>query len=121
GAGPGGLAAGMLLASKGYQVDIYEKNDRIGGRNAALTLGDFTFDTGPTFLSMLHLVEELFETTGRNVHDYMEAVELDPMYELRFEDQNLVMTRDPEEMRKQIDENFKGDGEGYARFMKDTG
>lgn len=121
GAGPGGLAAGMLLASKGYQVDIYEKNDRIGGRNAALTIGDFTFDTGPTFLSMLHLVEELFETTGRNVHDYMEAVELDPMYELRFEDQNLVMTRDPEAMRKQIDDNFKGDGDGYARFMKDTG
>jgi len=96
GAGPGGLAAGMLLASKGYQVDIYEKLDRVGGRNSALTLGDFTFDTGPTFLSMMHLVEELFEATGRNVHDYMEAIELDPMYELRFEDQNLVMTRDPE-------------------------
>ncbi|MFP3326298.1 NAD(P)-binding protein, partial [Planococcus sp. SIMBA_160] len=66
GARPGGFAAGMLLASQGYQVDIYEKNDRIGGRDAALTLDDFTFDTGPTFLSMLHLVEELFEATRRN-------------------------------------------------------
>ncbi|RNF39582.1 phytoene desaturase family protein [Planococcus salinus] len=121
GAGPGGLAAGMLLSSKGYQVDIYEKQDRVGGRNAALTLGDFTFDTGPTFLSMMHLVEELFEAVGRNVHDYMEAVELDPMYELRFEDQNLVMTRDAPAMAKQIDENFKGDGDGYRRFMKETG
>lgn len=121
GAGPGGLAAAMLLASKGYQVDVYEKQPWVGGRNAELRLGDFTFDTGPTFLSMLHLVEELFEATGRDLKDYMDAVELDPMYELIFEDQNLIMTRNNQEMKKQINENFKGDGDGYERFMKETG
>ncbi|MDQ0427964.1 MULTISPECIES: phytoene desaturase family protein [Caryophanaceae] len=121
GAGPGGLAAAMLLASRGYEVDVYEKQPWVGGRNAELRLGDFTFDTGPTFLSMLHLVEELFETTGRNLKDYMNAVELDPMYELIFEDQNLIMTRNNQEMKKQINENFKGDGDGYERFMKETG
>lgn len=121
GAGPGGLAAAMLLASKGYQVDVYEKQPWVGGRNAELRVGDFTFDTGPTFLSMLHLVEELFEATGRNLKDYMDAVELDPMYELIFEDQNLIMTRNNQEMKKQINKNFKGDGDGYERFMKETG
>ena len=29
GAGPGGLAAGMLLASKGYSVNIYEKQKKV--------------------------------------------------------------------------------------------
>ena len=120
GAGPGGLAAAMLLASKGYKVDVYEKQDRVGGRNAELRIGEFKFDTGPTFLSMIHILEELFEASGRHLKDYMEAIELDPMYELRFEDQNLIMTRDYEKMRKQIDENFEGDGEGYVRFMKDN-
>ena len=121
GAGPGGLAAAMLLASKGYKVDVYEKQPWVGGRNAELRLGEFTFDIGPTFLSMLHLVEELFEVTGRKLKDYMNAVELDPMYELIFEEENLVMTRNNQEMKKQINEKFKGDGEGYERFMKDTG
>ncbi|WKA50608.1 phytoene desaturase family protein [Planococcus liqunii] len=121
GAGPGGLAAAMLLASQGYQVDVYEKHDRVGGRNAELRLGEFVFDTGPTFLSMIHLVEELFEIAGRNLNDYMDAVKLDPMYELIFEDQNLVMTHNFDEMKKQIDENFEGSGEGYVRFMKETG
>ena len=121
GAGPGGLAAAMLLASKGYQVEVFEKQPWVGGRNAELRLGDFTFDVGPTFLSMLHLVEELFEVTGRKLKDYMDAVELDPMYELIFEDQNLIMTRNNQEMKKQINENFKGDGDGYERFMKETG
>lgn len=121
GAGPGGLAAAMLLASQGYEVDVYEKHDRVGGRNAELRLGEFVFDTGPTFLSMIHLVEELFEIAGRNLNDYMDAVKLDPMYELIFEDQNLVMTHNFDEMKKQIDENFEGSGEGYVRFMKETG
>lgn len=121
GAGPGGLAAAMLLASQGYEVDVYEKQDRVGGRNAELRLGEFVFDTGPTFLSMIHLVEELFEIAGRNLNDYMDAVKLDPMYELIFEDQNLVMTHNYDEMKKQIDENFEGSGDGYVRFMKETG
>ncbi|MGO1058681.1 phytoene desaturase family protein [Planococcus sp. FY231025] len=121
GAGPGGLAAAMLLASQGYEVDVYEKQDWVGGRNAELRLGDFVFDTGPTFLSMIHLVEELFSIAGRDLNDYMDAVKLDPMYELIFEDQNLVMTHNFEEMKKQIDENFDGSGEGYVRFMNETG
>lgn len=29
GAGPGGLAAAMILSSQGHEVDIYEKNEII--------------------------------------------------------------------------------------------
>ncbi|HSI67899.1 MAG TPA: phytoene desaturase family protein [Planococcus sp. (in: firmicutes)] len=120
GAGPGGLAAAMLLAGKGFKVDVYEKQDKVGGRNAELRIGDFVFDTGPTFLSMIHIVEEIFTAVGKNLHDYMEAIELEPMYELIFEDQKMIMTRNQKKMRAQIDENFAGDGEGYMRFMKDS-
>ncbi|MEH7438005.1 NAD(P)-binding protein [Neobacillus drentensis] len=31
GAGPGGLAVSMLLAAKGYEVVVYEKQSYIGG------------------------------------------------------------------------------------------
>ena len=46
GAGPGGLSAAMLLAHRGYKVEIYEKKDKIGGRNSPLEIGEFTFDMG---------------------------------------------------------------------------
>lgn len=36
GAGPGGLAAAMLLAGHGYQVDVFEKQPYVGGRNASI-------------------------------------------------------------------------------------
>ncbi|GAB6098768.1 hypothetical protein JCM16358_06470 [Halanaerocella petrolearia] len=35
GAGPGGLAAGILLASNGIDVTIYEKRRQVGGRNGS--------------------------------------------------------------------------------------
>ena len=52
GAGPGGLTAGMILAHRGFDVHIYEKDAIVGGRNALIKLGDYSFDTGPTFLMM---------------------------------------------------------------------
>ncbi|MBO8156549.1 MAG: phytoene desaturase [Bacillaceae bacterium] len=120
GAGPGGLAAAMLLASKGYDVQVYEKQPFIGGRNAALQLGEFTFDRGPTFLSMIHIVEELFGAARRNVYDYLKLIELDPMYQLIFEDKTLNMTRNPASMKKQIEQHFPGNNTGYDRFVKET-
>jgi phytoene desaturase len=36
GAGPGGLAAAMLLAKAGAQVTILEKQPRVGGRTSRI-------------------------------------------------------------------------------------
>ncbi|MGM0569002.1 MAG: NAD(P)-binding protein, partial [Elusimicrobiota bacterium] len=84
GAGPGGLTGGMLLAHRGADVEIFEKEDRPGGRNRDIQLGEFKFDTGPTFLMMKYVLEEMFEETGRKASDYMEFVKLDPFYRLQF-------------------------------------
>ena len=84
GAGPGGLTAGMLLARKGYQVDIYEKDSRVGGRNQAIRLGEYTFDTGPTFLMLLEVLDEAFRDAGRDMNKLLDLKRLEPMYRLRF-------------------------------------
>src|ERR1035441_10806115 len=48
GAGPGGLAAAMLLSQRGLKVEVFEKQKVIGGCNAEVVLGDYRFDLGPT-------------------------------------------------------------------------
>ena len=58
GGGPGGLAAALALLAKGYKVEVFEKDSVVGGRNKQFHLGEYRFDTGPTFLSMLHLLQE---------------------------------------------------------------
>ncbi|WP_273850567.1 phytoene desaturase family protein [Guptibacillus spartinae] len=119
GAGPGGLTAGMLLSSKGHSVTVYEKQSYIGGRTSGFERDGYCFDRGPTFLNMPHILEEMFEESGRNVHDYLDLIEVDPMYELKFDDVSFYPTRDQDEMVRRIEQTFPGDGEGYRRFMKE--
>lgn len=118
GAGPGGLTAAMLLGSKGYDVEIFEKDPVVGGRNQAIKLGDFTFDMGPTFLMMKFILEEIFDLAGRNVYDYLDIRSIDPLYRLQFGNgKTLLPTRDHAEMKAQIERLFPGNGKGYDRYM----
>ena len=41
GAGPGGLTTAMLLAKRGFRVTVFEKDDRVGGRNAGHLHGEW--------------------------------------------------------------------------------
>ena len=118
GAGPGGLTAGMLLSHQGFDVEIFEKEDRVGGRNAAIELEGFTFDTGPTFLMMKFILDEVFDATGRNSSDYLDFKKLDPMYRLIFADKTLDLTDDHKKMEETIAKLFPGDEEGYLRLLK---
>ncbi|TMW73700.1 phytoene desaturase family protein [Alteribacter natronophilus] len=120
GAGPGGLASAMLLAYRGFKVDVYEKQPYIGGRTSRHKVGDFQFDLGPTFFSMPHILEEIFEAAGKNLHDYVELKKLDPMYELDFDGLKISAVSDKERMKEQIDTLFPGSGKEYVRFMDDT-
>ncbi|EGP9210241.1 NAD(P)-binding protein, partial [Listeria monocytogenes] len=84
GAGPGGLAAGMLLSQLGYQVNIYEKNDRIGGRTALHRMGKYSFDVGPSALTMTHVLTSLFMDCNRNILDYVSLLPINPIHTLYF-------------------------------------
>ncbi|MFI2855719.1 phytoene desaturase family protein [Paenibacillus sp. JSM ZJ436] len=119
GAGPGGLASAMLLAGEGYDVAVYEKQPYIGGRTSRLEFEGYAFDRGATFLMMPQLLEELFESVGRSLHQYVDLVELDPLYQLRFGETRMDATRNREVMKERIEELFPGNGEGYVRFMKE--
>ncbi len=118
GAGPGGLTAGMLLAHRGLEVEIFEKEKQVGGRNAAIEMDGFKFDTGPTFLMMKFILDEIFEESGKQSDDYMEFIRLDPMYRLAFKDKTIDMTDDHEKLKTLINEHFPGDAAGYDRFLK---
>jgi phytoene desaturase len=119
GAGPGGLAAAMLLAHRGFKVKVFEKEPMVGGRSAPIRLGDYVFDTGPTFLMMSYILEEVFHKTGRKVSDYLDLVTLDPMYKLQFENREVMVSFDKQVMEAEIEEKFPGDGEKFRLFMKE--
>lgn len=116
GAGPGGLSAAMLLAHQGFDVTVFEKGREVGGRNGPIRLGSYTFDTGPTFLMMKFIMDEVFRLTGRNVTDYLECKKLDPMYRLQFDDREILCSADHITMQEEIDRKFPG--EKYSRIER---
>ncbi len=117
GAGPGGLATTMLLARRGFKVQVFEKADRVGGRNSELVLGDYRFDIGPTFLMMKYILDELFEESGRSIDRYLDCRLLDPMYRLYFPEKSMLVRTRPDDMRAEIEKTFPGEGAGLDRFL----
>jgi phytoene desaturase len=117
GAGPGGLACGMILASKGFDVHIYEKEDKVGGRNGFIQAGDYKFDIGPTFFLMKDVLEKIFNLCGRDLHKYAKLVDLDPMYKLVFKDKVFHPSTNEEKMIEELNRVFPGNAENYKRYM----
>ncbi|WP_062198172.1 phytoene desaturase family protein [Massilibacterium senegalense] len=79
----------------------------------------FRLDIGATFLSMVQIAEEMFEESGKKLSDYVDLVELDPMYQLVFPHVSIDMSRNQTKMVHQIEKIFLGNGDGYLRFMKE--
>lgn len=95
GAGLGGISAAVSLASAGYTVDVFEKNSHIGGKlNLSLQDG-FSFDLGPSILTMPYLFRRLFEMSGRQMDDYVKITHVHPHWRCFFPD-NTVRELDTE-------------------------
>ncbi len=121
GAGPGGLAAGMLLAKAGLRVTILEKQHRIGGRTSALEADGFRFDLGPTFFLYPQIIEEIFTSVGRDLHQEVQLKRLDPQYRLTFgAGGTLNATSNIDRMVAEIDRFSPGEGAAFRRFMNDN-
>ncbi|UCF58402.1 MAG: FAD-dependent oxidoreductase, partial [Candidatus Bathyarchaeota archaeon] len=116
GAGPGGLSCAMLLAHKGFDVTVLEKASEVGGRSAPINLESFKFDTGPTFLMMKYVLDELFDLCDRKSADYLQFKLLDPMYQLSFPDFYIQMSNNKERMRNELNRVFPGNEEGLNKF-----
>ena len=53
GSGFGGIASALRLRASGFEVEIYEKLNQIGGRARVFKKSGYTFDAGPTVRSLV--------------------------------------------------------------------
>ncbi|VEU81240.1 phytoene desaturase family protein [Haploplasma axanthum] len=121
GAGTAGLAAAVRLQHKGYDVTIYEKNKKIGGRMYQLDIEGFKFDVGPTIVMMKDIYEELFIYTGVNPNNYIRMVRLDPMFKLEFPDGTILhATNDLVKMTEDNEMFSEKDAQGYLAYLADV-
>ncbi|MEO1662768.1 MAG: phytoene desaturase family protein [Pseudomonadota bacterium] len=86
GGGFGGIAAALRLRAKGYDVTVFDRCQRLGGRAQVFERDGFRYDAGPTVITAPFLFQELFELFGKRIDDYVDIVPLDIWYRFYFPD-----------------------------------
>ena len=119
GAGLGGISAAISMAADGYRVEVYEKNAHVGGKLNVLRTQGFSFDLGPSILTLPHYFERLFEWHGRSMDDYINVRELRPHWRCFFEGGvGIDLYADPGETCAQNSTLGDEDAEELRRFME---
>jgi phytoene desaturase len=148
GSGIGGLSMALRLQSMGLNTTVVERLDKPGGRAYVRQRDGFTWDMGPTVLTVPHFIEELFAlepddamldrpdfpeevleaervregiSGGPATSRYVDLVPILPFYRIYFDDGTYFdYDGDPESTRRQIEAIEPADLDGYERFHADA-
>mgnify|MGYP000002677774 CR=1 FL=1 len=118
GAGLGGLSAAISLRAKGYDVQIFEKNDQIGGKLNLMEKDGFTFDLGPSIFTLPQFFEALFKRAGKKMEDYVQLDAVTPHWRNFFENKSTIdLYQEDDLMRKEL-EKLPGDSDSHWRELQ---
>ena len=120
GGGLAGLASAVELRTRGLDVTIIDRNRHLGGKMNVLQEQGFTFDMGPTILTMPQVIRGIISRTGRKVEDYIDLVDLDPQWRCFYDDGTVIDLRgDVDTMASAMDRQFPGQGagDGWRSFI----
>jgi len=121
GAGFGGLSAAALLAKKGFNVKVIEKNEQPGGRASVYTDKDFYFDMGPSWYLMPDVYEKFYAQFGKEPENFFKLERLDPSYRIFFGDKKVIdVAADLEENYKLFDSLEENGAEKLREYLKSS-
>jgi phytoene desaturase len=118
GGGIGGLSAAIRLTVAGWQVVLFEQNERVGGKMSEVCAAGYRWDTGPSVITMRPVFEELFAVAGRRMEEYLSLQPVEPLTRYFYRDGTaLDATSNLAAMTRQIEAIEPRDVEGYLRFL----
>lgn len=120
GAGLGGLATALRLQGAGHDVTVLEQCATPGGRAAQIVDQGYTWDTGPSLLTMPWVLEETFAAGGLDLHDELDLVSLEPYYRIHWaaEDRHLDVVTDRAAMRAELAKFSARDAAAFDGFLE---
>jgi phytoene dehydrogenase-like protein len=117
GGGIGGLITALLLSKRGFSVDIFEKENKLGGRLAFVEKDGYKIDEGPTIVLLPLMLERILEEAGISASQY-ELIRCDPLYVIHFPDGTTYTKKANEkDQLEEISRLFPGEEQNYRRFM----
>lgn len=117
GGGVGGLATAIRLRALGHPVALFERRDVVGGKLAADRHDGYTFDVGPSLVTLPHVFDEVFRAAGTNLDEQLELVRLDPQFAYHWTDgSSLVVPDGDDDTAGAFDAVAPGAGAQWRRF-----
>ena len=120
GAGFSSLSSACFLAKEGFEVHVFEKHDKVGGRCRKFEAQGFVFDMGPSWYWMPEVFEQFFNAFGKKVADYYELVRLDPSYKVFFPTSEVEIPSTVKALKELFEQWEPGAGERLEVFLKEA-
>lgn len=128
GGGLAGLSGAIRLAQRGFDVELFEKNDRLGGKMNERVLPSHThgapyrFGLGPSLLTMPFVLDELFAWCGEERSKHIEFVPLEPICRYFYPDGSVLNASAHLATMKSEIERFssRAEAERYEQFLDYT-
>jgi phytoene dehydrogenase-like protein len=86
GAGMGGLAAATRLAKAGFKVRVFEAGPQPGGKCRTINIDGYSFDTGPSLLTLPAVYRDLFLKSGKHLGQELKVTPVEPAFDYFFPD-----------------------------------
>jgi len=120
GSGFSSLSNACYLAKNGHQVEVFEKNDQLGGRARIKKIDGFTFDMGPSWYWMPDVFDDFFADFGKKVSDFYDLKRIDPSYRVFWPDAPDDIPASMNELKAYFEKYEKGSGEKLDNFLAEA-
>lgn len=121
GAGIGGLTAAAVLAHRGHRVTLVEATDTVGGKAGRRVVGGLAFDTGPSLLTMPHVIRRTLDACGLDP-DALDLRPVEPVTRYHFADGSTVdLGADEPRTVEALEAWSPGAGLAWARYLRVCG
>jgi phytoene desaturase len=122
GSGIAGMATAIRLATRGFTVEVYEKNAYPGGKLTAFEKDGFKFDAGPSLFTQPENIKELFDLAGEPIEAYFSYQRVGIACKYFYENGKVVeAAADADLFCKELHEQLGESPEVVARYLKDSG
>ena len=118
GSGVAGLALSVRLKSKGYDVEVFEKNKNVGGKLSDFYLNNFRHDFGPKLFTMPNLVEDIFEDARVDIKKYFKYDKLDIACKYFWDDGHIFNAySDSQKFIDEVHKKFDKEGNNVEEYI----
>ncbi|MEP6753351.1 MAG: phytoene desaturase family protein [Candidatus Dormiibacterota bacterium] len=120
GSGLGGLATAIRLLAAGLEVTVVEQEPTVGGRAGQIRGEGFTFDVGPSLITMPELIDDVFHVAGTSSKRELRLRALNPAYRIDWagEERSFMFTSNRDELRRQVASFNVGDAQRLDAFLE---